>query len=81
MAFFAAPVMRRQRSGVILITGSTAAIRPRPGGQCYAASKGAVTTIAKSLALELAPFGKVLFSTERPSFTELDDHVREVKAR
>ena len=53
----AAPVMRRQRSGVILITGSTAAIRPRPGGQCYAASKGAVTTIAKSLALELAPFG------------------------
>ena len=56
-AKFAAPVMRRQRSGVILITGSTAAIRPRPGGQCYAASKGAVTTIAKSLALELAPFG------------------------
>lgn len=53
----AAPVMRRQQSGVILITGSTAAIRPRPGGQCYAASKGAVTTIAKSLALELAPFG------------------------
>jgi 3-oxoacyl-[acyl-carrier protein] reductase len=53
----AAPVMRRQKSGVILITGSTAAIRPRPGGQCYAASKGAVTTIAKSLALELAPFG------------------------
>ena len=53
----AAPIMRGQRSGVILITGSTAAIRPRPGGQCYAASKGAVTTIAKSLALELAPFG------------------------
>jgi chemotaxis protein MotA len=24
---------------------------------------------------------QVLFSTERPSFTELDDHVREVKAR
>ena len=34
---------------------------------------------APQLAVE---FGrKVLFSTERPSFTELDDHVREVKAR
>jgi 3-oxoacyl-[acyl-carrier protein] reductase len=53
----AAPVMKRQRSGVLLITGSTAAIRPRAGGQCYAASKGAVTTLTKSLALELAPFG------------------------
>lgn len=52
-----APVMKRQRSGVLLITGSTSAIRPRPGVQCYSASKGAVTTIAKSLALELAPFG------------------------
>ena len=56
-AKYAAPVMKRQRSGVFLITGSTSAIRPRPGVQCYSASKGAVTTIAKSLALELAPFG------------------------
>jgi 3-oxoacyl-[acyl-carrier protein] reductase len=56
-AKYAAPVMKRQRSGVFLITGSTSAIRPRPGVQCYSASKGAVTTMAKSLALELAPFG------------------------
>jgi 3-oxoacyl-[acyl-carrier protein] reductase len=53
----AVPVMKRQRSGVILVTGSTAAVRPRPGGQCYAASKGAVHVLVKSLALELAPFG------------------------
>ncbi len=53
----ATPVMKKQRSGVILITGSTAAFKPRPGGQCYAASKGAVTTMSQSLALELAPFG------------------------
>jgi 3-oxoacyl-[acyl-carrier protein] reductase len=53
----AVPVMKRQRSGVILITGSTSGIRPRPGVQCYSASKGAVHAIAKSLALELAPFG------------------------
>jgi len=56
-AKFAAPVMRKQKRGVILITGSTAAFKPRPGGQCYAASKGAVTTMGQSLAVELAPFG------------------------
>jgi 3-oxoacyl-[acyl-carrier protein] reductase len=54
---YAAPIMKRQRSGVILITGSTSAVRPRPGVQCYSASKGAVHVMAKSLALELAPFG------------------------
>jgi len=53
----AVPVMKKQRGGVFLITGSTAALKPRPGGQCYAASKGAVTTMTQSLALELAPFG------------------------
>jgi len=50
-------VMKRQKRGVFLITASTAAIRPRPGGQTYAASKGAVVTLAKSLALESAPHG------------------------
>jgi 3-oxoacyl-[acyl-carrier protein] reductase len=53
----AAPVMKRQKAGVILVTASTSAIRPRPGVQCYSASKGAVVTLTKSLALELAPFG------------------------
>jgi 3-oxoacyl-[acyl-carrier protein] reductase len=53
----ALPVMKRQRRGVVLITASTAAIRPRPGGQTYAASKGAVVTLAKALALEAAPHG------------------------
>jgi 3-oxoacyl-[acyl-carrier protein] reductase len=53
----ALPVMKRQRQGVFLITASTAAIRPRPGGQTYAMSKGAVVTLAKALALEVAPFG------------------------
>ncbi|MGH7322537.1 MAG: SDR family oxidoreductase [Candidatus Rokuibacteriota bacterium] len=56
-AKYAAPVMKRQRRGVLLITASTSAIRPRPGVQCYSASKGAVVTLARSLALELAPFG------------------------
>ena len=54
-AKYALPVMKRARRGVFLITASTAAIRPRPGGQLYAASKGAVVTLTKALALEVAP--------------------------
>ncbi|MBI4608075.1 MAG: SDR family oxidoreductase [Candidatus Rokubacteria bacterium] len=50
----AVPVMKRQGSGVILITASTAAIRPRQGIQAYGASKGAVIALTKALALELA---------------------------
>ena len=56
-AKYAAPQFKKQKSGVLLITGSTSGIRPRPGVQSYSASKGAVHALAKSLALELAPFG------------------------
>jgi 3-oxoacyl-[acyl-carrier protein] reductase len=52
----ALPIMKRARRGVFLITASTAAIRPR-GGHVYAASKGAVVTLAGSLAMEAAPHG------------------------
>lgn len=53
---YAAPVMKRQKSGVVLITGSAAGLRPRQGMQCYSASKAAVDVLAKGIALELAPF-------------------------
>jgi len=56
-AKYALAVMKKQRRGVFLITASTAAIRPRPGVQAYAASKGAVVTLTKSLALEAASHG------------------------
>ena len=56
-AKYALPIMKRHRRGVFLITASTSAIRPRPGGQTYAASKGAVVVLAKALALETAPHG------------------------
>jgi len=56
-AKYALPVMKRQRRGVFLVTASTAGIRPRPGGQVYASSKGAVITLTKALALEVAPHG------------------------
>lgn len=50
------PVMRNQGTGgVILNIASTAGLRPRPGLAWYNASKGAVITLTKSMAVELAP--------------------------
>lgn len=51
------PIMKQAGHGVILNTASTAGVRPRPGLNIYAASKGGVIAFTKSLALELAPFG------------------------
>jgi 3-oxoacyl-[acyl-carrier protein] reductase len=48
------PVFRKQGGGIIINIGSTAAIRPRPGTSAYAGSKGAVHTLTKGLAAELA---------------------------
>ncbi|BBF94221.1 alcohol dehydrogenase [Blastochloris tepida] len=49
------PVFQAQGSGMILNIGSTAAIRPRPGLTWYNGTKGAVHTLTKSMAIELAP--------------------------
>ncbi len=54
-AMHAVPVMRAQGGGVILNTASTAGLRPRPGLTWYNASKGAVITMTKSMAVELGP--------------------------
>jgi len=48
------PHFRKSGGGVIINIGSTAAIRPRPGTTAYAATKGAVHTLTKGLAAELA---------------------------
>lgn len=50
------PAMRDNGGGVILNVGSVAGIRPRPGLTWYNASKGAINTLSKSLAVELAPW-------------------------
>jgi len=54
-ALHAVPTFRAQGSGVILNIASTAGLRPRPGLTWYNASKGAVITLTKSMAVELAP--------------------------
>ena len=51
------PLMRKQKSGVIINIGSTAGIRPRPGLTWYNASKAAVNLVSKSMAAELAGDG------------------------
>jgi 3-oxoacyl-[acyl-carrier protein] reductase len=49
------PLMRQQGGGAIINTASTAGLRPRPGLTWDNASKGAVITMTKSMAAELAP--------------------------
>ena len=49
------PHFRKAGGGVIVNIGSTAGLRPRPGLSAYNATKGAVHTLTKSLAVELAP--------------------------
>ena len=50
----AIPLMQNQ-GGVIINVGSTAGLRPRPGLTWYNSTKGAVHTMTKSMAVELAP--------------------------
>jgi 3-oxoacyl-[acyl-carrier protein] reductase len=49
------PEMEKRGGGVIINTASTAGVRPRPGLTWYNSSKGAVITMTKSMAAELAP--------------------------
>jgi 3-oxoacyl-[acyl-carrier protein] reductase len=49
------PQFRKAGGGAIINIGSTAGLRPRPGLSAYNATKGAVHTLTKSLAVELAP--------------------------
>lgn len=53
----AIPVMKRQRTGRIVIVSSTAGQRGEANVSNYAATKGGQISFTKSLAPELAPFG------------------------
>jgi 3-oxoacyl-[acyl-carrier protein] reductase len=57
MARAVVPLMKERKQGVILNIGSIGGIRPRPGLTWYNSSKGAVSVMSKSMAVELAPFG------------------------
>ncbi len=51
----AVPKMERRGAGIIINIASTAGVRPRPGLTWYNGTKGAVITLTKSMAVELAP--------------------------
>jgi NAD(P)-dependent dehydrogenase (short-subunit alcohol dehydrogenase family) len=51
------PIMRAQRSGLVLTISSTAGITGQPFVSAYAASKFGLEGWTESLALEVAPFG------------------------
>ncbi len=53
----AVPVFRGQGGGMILNIASTAAVRPRSGLVWYSGSKGAVLTLTRAMAAELAGDG------------------------
>lgn len=78
---------KKARNGTIINIGSVSTTRPRPGLQSYVASKGAVESFSKSLALELAPY-KVTVNTLHPGpcatemlgqFAEEGANVKEMK--
>ena len=56
-AKYAAPMMKRQRAGVMLLTASTAGFFGYPHRAPYAAAKWAVIGLMKTLAMELGPHG------------------------
>jgi len=54
-AKYVVPEMKKGGGGVIINTGSIVGLRPPQNLCAYASSKGAVITLTKALALELAP--------------------------
>lgn len=52
-----APIMQKQRSGLIINTASNYGITGSPTRAPYSAAKAGVIAFSKSLALELAPYG------------------------
>lgn len=56
-AKYAAPLLKRQGKGAVLITSSTAGQHGYPNRAPYAAAKWGVIGLGKTLAMELGPYG------------------------
>jgi len=56
-AKYAAPMMKAQKSGVIVITSSNAGLYGFPNRAPYASAKWAMIGLMKTLAMELGPYG------------------------
>jgi len=71
MCRYVVPVMKKQRSGNIVNVSSTAAVRGEAFHSHYAASKGAINSLTKSLAVELASYG-IRVNCVTPGWTDTD---------
>ncbi|MCP2619709.1 SDR family oxidoreductase [Candidatus Aminicenantes bacterium AC-334-K16] len=65
------PAMKKQRHGNIIIVSSTAGVRGEAFHSHYAATKGALIALTKSLAIELAPYG-IRVNCVAPGWVETD---------
>jgi 3-oxoacyl-[acyl-carrier protein] reductase len=65
------PVMKENKRGWIVNVASTAAIRGEALHSHYAASKGALISLTKSLSTELAPFG-ILVNCVAPGWVDTE---------
>ncbi len=65
------PAMKRKGQGWIVNVASTAAVRGEAFHSHYAASKGAMVSLTKSLAVELAPFN-IRVNCVAPGWVETD---------
>jgi len=68
---YAVPAMVRQKSGRIIVVSSTAGQRGEAFHSHYGASKGALISLVKSLATELAPQG-VLVNSVAPGWVDTE---------
>ena len=75
----ALPIMRQQRSGLIINISSIAAEAGLPYRGAYSASKAAVERLTEALRLELAPFGVQVCSVQ-PGGTRTDINKNRLRA-
>lgn len=67
---YAIPALRARGGGVIVNTASIGGLRPRPNVTIYNATKGAVITLTRGLATEVAPF-KIRVNAVNPVAAEI----------
>jgi 3-oxoacyl-[acyl-carrier protein] reductase len=81
---YVVPEMKKTGGGVIVNVASMAGIRPvGPRNAAYVSSKGAVITLTKALAMELAPDNIRVncinpYITDTPMFRQLPEEVRKI---
>ncbi|NYE35809.1 3-oxoacyl-[acyl-carrier protein] reductase [Nocardioides cavernae] len=74
----AAPALRRAGGGAVVVLSSTSASAGEPDHWAYCTSKAAVTNLARSAAMDLAPDGiRVNVVAPGPTHTELTRPIRE----